>query len=141
MRVFFIGTILGVALLWAQGSLTTSAQTAPPKVSKKAVLEWDAPTTNEDGTPLDDLAVYVLAVAPVGVDLATGGSPTRTIQTAGTETQLPIKDLVNGLSKGTYRFWVAARDTYGNQSLWSDVLELDVDPRAPGRPGNLRVAE
>ena len=42
------------------GSSGTSGGGGSPVVVGRLSLEWDAPTTNEDGTPLTDLAGYKL---------------------------------------------------------------------------------
>ncbi|NLF24304.1 MAG: fibronectin type III domain-containing protein [Deltaproteobacteria bacterium] len=86
-------------------------------------LEWDAPTLNADGTVLTDLAGYLLRQqGPSGntlffeVPLSAGES-------------YAVSNLVVGKR---YSFVVAAIDFSGNQSEWSNVLEVTVpDPRAP----------
>jgi hypothetical protein len=83
------------------------------------LLEWDAPTTNEDGTVLTDLAGYKLyygsapGIYDQNIDL---GNITNTSQS---------------LPPGMYYFAVTAYDTSGNESKYSD--EVSIDALAPNK--------
>ena len=74
-------------------------------------LSWTAPTTNQDNTPLTDLAGYKVyhGFASRSYDV--------TID-VGLTTSAVLSDLQDGR---TYYFAVTAYDTSGNQSLFTEV--------------------
>ena len=76
-------------------------------------ISWTPPTTNDDGTPLTDLAgyrIYLGTSAP-----ACGGTPFRTITSAQA-----VSTIVTGLTAGTMYFArVSAVDSSGNESACS----------------------
>jgi hypothetical protein len=72
-------------------------------------LGWDAPTTNEDGTPLTDLAGYT-------VYYGTSSGVYTQLEDAGTATTYDVTNLTAGT---TYYFVVTARDYSGNESTFS----------------------
>lgn len=82
----------------------------PPVNGTDVTLAWDAPTTNADGTPLEDLAGYNVHV----IENASARTPVFTTETTHTVT----------LPAGTHRVWVTAQDTAGNRSIPSNELEL-----------------
>ena len=92
-------------------------------------LSWDAPTTNEDGSPLTDLAGYKLYCGP------------------SVNNYLPIKDVggvleypvSNDLADGVHHCVVTAYDTSGNESNYSDEVVFPLDRVGPGAPTNLRL--
>jgi hypothetical protein len=75
------------------------------------MLSWTAPTTNEDGSTLDDLAGYKLHY---------GTRPQQYTQvvTVGSYTTVEIDDL----GFGTYYLTVTAYDIYGNESDFSNEI-------------------
>ena len=75
------------------------------------MLSWAAPTTNEDGSPLEDLAGYKLYY---------GTSPGLYSQviTVGDYTTAEIGEL----GTGTYYLTVTAFDIYGNESEFSNEI-------------------
>lgn len=81
-------------------------------------LTWNAPTTNEDGTPLRDLAFYEVEQRYSTNDEWAPAPP-----------GLIVASRTSWINKGypqdnTYYFRVRARDSGGNVSLWSEVSEL-----------------
>ena len=79
--------------------------------SNSLMLSWVAPTTNEDGSTLDDLAGYKLYY---------GTEPGQYSQviTVGDFTTSEI----GGLGSGTYYLTVTAYDIYGNESNFSNEI-------------------
>ncbi len=79
----------------------------PTSGSHGAITNWDPPTTNVDGTPLNDLAGYKMHV---------GTSP------GSYDTVIDIKDpaatgyVVDNLTAGAHYFMVTAYDKNGNES-------------------------
>ncbi len=95
------------------GSTTTNALT-------NAKLEWDAPTTNEDGTRLTDLKGYKLYYGPSSQNY-TGSidvGDTRSVEIASISDTLP--------TSGTVCFAVTAYDTLGNESNYSNEVCGDI---------------
>jgi len=80
--------------------------------SNSLMLSWVAPTTNEDGSPLDDLAGYKLYY---------GNAPGiySNVITVGDYTTAEIGDL----GSGTYYLTVTAYDIYGNESVFSNEID------------------
>lgn len=85
-------------------------------------LAWDAPTTNEDGTPLTDLAGYKVYYGTES-----------TIYTESIDVGSVLTYQVNGLSDGTYYFAVTAYDTSMNESNYSNEVStvIAIAPSAP----------
>ncbi len=79
--------------------------------SGTVTLTWDAPTTNEDGTPLNDLGGYKVYYG------RSSGSYTNSID-AGLDNSIAI----GALSQGTWFFAVTAYDTSGNESGYSNEV-------------------
>jgi hypothetical protein len=83
--------------------------------SSSAVLSWDPPTTNADGSELTDLARYNVYYGP---DI-------------NNYTMIPIGNVttytVNNLSSGTYYFVVTALDDSDNESEASNVACKIID--------------
>ena len=80
--------------------------------SNSLMLSWNAPTTNEDGSPLNDLAGYKLYY---------GNAPGiySNVITVGEYTTAEIGDL----GSGTYYLTVTAYDIYGNESAFSNEID------------------
>jgi hypothetical protein len=79
--------------------------------ASSVTLSWDAPTTNEDGSPLIDLSGYKVYYG------SSSGSYTQSIN-VGNNTQIMIDDL----SSGSWCFSITAYDTSGNESMYSDEV-------------------
>ena len=76
------------------------------------ILSWSPPVINDDGTDLTDLAGYMIYYG------TTSGSYIYYAD-IGNEISYQIKDLEEGL---TYYFAVAAYDTSGNESAYSNEV-------------------
>ena len=88
-----------------------------PGDTYSVTLEWDAPTTDALGRPLQDLYGYRLYYWERE---STAGS--ETIIELGAETGVTV----TGLLAGDYLFAVTALDTLGNESDLSDPLPVKV---------------
>lgn len=95
------------------------------------LLEWDAPTTNTDGSVLDDLDGYAIYQR-----LFTGvfdfTSPLVVVDATQTTYQ------VTGLGDGHFVWVVRAVDVDGNESESSNEASVAI-VLAPNPPTNLRV--
>jgi len=92
----------------------------PPATTGSLTLGWDAPSANEDGSPLTDLAgynVYYSRTTPVTVT-------NSTVVQLATVTTATLSDLM----PGTYFVAVAARDVNGNISGLSASVRAEVSP-------------
>jgi len=89
-----------------------------------AVLFWDPPTTNADGTPLTDLAGYKLYYG------TTSGNYSNSID-VGNVTTFQINNLTDGL---TYYFAATAYDTSGNESSFSNEVSKTISSPPPPPP-------
>ncbi|GMT47579.1 MAG: hypothetical protein IEMM0007_1145 [bacterium] len=104
------------------GSTTT-------KVLTSAKLEWEAPTTNENGTPLTDLKGYKLYYGPSS-DNYTGSIDVG--DTTSVEIATIIDSIYNALptsdtsTADTVCFAVTAYDTLGNESDYSNEVCGDI---------------
>lgn len=130
-----LASTLAIAGLWLNGDLA-SAQDAPSAIGKNGGLEWDAVTTNEDGTPINDLRHYTVGAFAVGQNPNNGADPIASVDT--TETRIGIAKL-QGLAAGPVDFYVSATDTHDNRSAWSGPLSTTFDPVSPTPPGGLRI--
>ena len=86
-----------------------------PTDTYSVTLEWDAPTTDAVGRPLEDLSGYRLYYRET--DSAAGS---ETMIELGPETRVTV----SGLPAGDYLFAVTALDTLGNESDLSDLLPV-----------------
>ncbi len=80
----------------------------------EATLAWDAPTTNEDGTALGDLAGFRVYYG------AASGGYSSSID-VGKVTTYRVTGLTNGL---TYYFATSAYDSAGNESAYSNEASM-----------------
>lgn len=91
-----------------------------PTDTYSLTLEWDPPTTDAVGQPLEDLAGYRLYYtdggSPPGVD--------ATMVEVGDTTRVTV----TGLPEGDYVFAVTALDSDANESDFSDPLPVEVGP-------------
>jgi hypothetical protein len=90
-----------------------------PGDTYSVTLEWDAPTTDAVGRPLDDLAGYRLYYRETESE-----SGSETMVELGAENRATVK----GLSAGDYLFGVTALDGMGNESDLSEPLPVEVGP-------------
>ena len=85
--------------------------------SGSATLNWNAPTTNTDGSALTDLAGYKIYWGT-----AQGNYPnTQTLTGTGVQTYV-----VSQLTPATWFFVVTAFDAQGNESTYSNVAQKTV---------------
>jgi hypothetical protein len=97
--------------------------------SRTATVSWDAPTTNNNGTPLTDLAGYRIYYGSNPENL----SHTVQIGTVGLQTYV-----IDDLEAGTWYFAVRAVATNGTESTLSDIaaktIRAEVAPPEDTRP-------
>jgi hypothetical protein len=89
---------------------------AVQQTTGQAILNWDPPTTNVDGSPLTDLGGYTVYMGPSAGNL----SPLLDV-TVNTHTQ-------QGLPVGTHFFAVTAWDTETprNESDLSNIVSKEI---------------
>lgn len=111
------------------------AQTTPPK-GANARLVWELPTTNEDGTPLTDLAGIMIKVFNPGDDVDVVAPLTSFTITSPTVTEVKVIDVLTsgGLKNGTYRFAAYAFDLSNNVSQESNVIDEVIKVHPPKPP-------
>src|SRR3990170_1669525 len=91
-----------------------------PAHAGEAVLTWDPPTTNTDGTPLTDLAGYKIHYG------TTSGNYTTVID-VGNVTTYTVTNLTNNV---TYYFATTAYDSSGNESGYSNEVSKTISGTA-----------
>ena len=93
------------------GEVSTKEQDPPGNIgsSYSLILNWTAPTTNEDGSPLQDLAGYK-------VYYGTDSHQYSRVVTVGSETSVEIGDM----GPGTWYVAIIAFDMLGNESNYSN---------------------
>ena len=80
-------------------------------------LAWVAPTTNEDGSPLTDLAGYSVYV---------GSDPAALVKIATINPATSYR--LTSEQPGTRYFALATNDTSGNESVLSNIASIDLGP-------------
>ncbi|MBT8461968.1 MAG: fibronectin type III domain-containing protein [Gemmatimonadetes bacterium] len=90
-----------------------------PSDTWSVTLEWDAPTIDAVGRPLEDLSGYRLYYRETG---SAPGSEAMVELDSGT------RATVEGLPAGDYLFAVTALDNLGNESDLSNPLPVEVGP-------------
>lgn len=100
----------------------------PTLFAQDVGLVWDAPTTNEDGSPLTDLSNYKVYY---------NETETGAFEFVGTTTGTTYTDA--GRTDGQHCYYVTAVDTAGNESLPSNTVCTVIDTLRPGSPTNLRI--
>ena len=88
-----------------------------PAPSYSATVSWTAPVQNTNGTPLTDVAGYVISY---------GTSPTSLAQSIVVSDPGLTTGTVTGLPAGTYYFSVATRNSTGASSTASGVVSRTV---------------
>lgn len=89
-----------------------------PSEGFSVTLEWDAPTQDAEGRPLEDLAGYRLYYS---TSLPPSGPEGMRL-----ELDLETRATVSGIPAGRYYFAVTAIDAVGNESDLSDPLEVEI---------------
>ena len=122
-EIAHIGSTTGVTITASDG--TDSASLPPFDITVEAVrlgsaiVSWDIPTTNADGSNLADLAGFFISYGQAS------GSYTRTVVVNDqTQTSASIEDL----EAGTWYFVVLAYDLAGNESAPSTEVSKLVVP-------------
>jgi len=92
--------------------------TPPPATSGTATLTWTPPTTNTDGSPLTDLAGYVVYYGTSATDLQASAQVTDPTATSYS---------FANLAEGTWYFAVAAYASDGTQSAQTSVMSVTVE--------------
>lgn len=111
------------------------------------VATWTAPTTNEDGSPLEgpggtnDLKNYILRITDAG-----GGAGFREVTTTDTSYTLTFNENRNifGVPKPRLTFQIASRDEVGNTSQFVAFHAVNPPPIAPtltGQNGAIVILE
>jgi hypothetical protein len=114
----------------------------PVPLTAKTVALWEAPTLNEDGTPLIDLSHYDVALAAADAHLNTDDSPLalKRVDAISSTTEVQILELFGDeVLAGVQSLWAAAVDHNGNRGRWAGPVFLNFDAIAPGMLGNFRV--
>lgn len=115
------GTTGAVAITASDGGSTASlapftinitAPATPPPTTGSATLSWTIPTQNTDGSPLTDLAGYIIRYGTSAANMSKSISVSSATTTAYE---------IDNLSSGTYYFEVIAYSSEGTQSAPSDV--------------------
>jgi len=104
-----------VTISWS--SINTDSCTAEGSWTNQTItngseLSWEAPSTNQDGSTLTDLAGYVIHYGTNRNNL----NQTININNAGLTTYI-----IDDLPAATYFFAITARDNNGNESLPSNI--------------------
>jgi hypothetical protein len=113
---------LGIAVASVASCTPDGPESGPPTHptdTYSVTLEWNAPTTDAVGRPLEDLAGYRLYYSPDPGDEADA----EMIDVGGV-----TRFTVIGLEAGDYLFAVTALDDDGNESEFSDPLPVEVGP-------------
>ena len=118
---------LAVAALYALlagcggGNTESSSSTpAPAPAPGSITLEWDEPTVNVDGTPLINLASYRVYVK----SNAAGQYPNTAALEISPSPPGSTEQATLNLANGTHYIVVTARDTSGNESVYSNEISV-----------------
>ncbi|HBI23069.1 MAG TPA: hypothetical protein DDX84_02410 [Nitrospiraceae bacterium] len=100
------------------GLLTTSCGVEGEGGSASLTLHWEPPTTNVDGTELNDLAGFKIYYGIISGEY-----------TEVTDIKNPnaIEYMIENLPPGTYYFAATAYDIYGNESSYSNEVSKIVN--------------
>ena len=113
------GTIALVSVASCTPDAPESGPPTHPTEGFSLTLEWNAPTTDAVGRPLDDLAGYRLYYSP---------DPPTEADAQMVDVGNVTRYTVSGLAAGDYLFAVTAVDEDGNESEFSDPLPAEVGP-------------
>lgn len=102
------------------GPTDPGEQQPPPSQTFSVVLEWNAPTEDAEGGPLDDLAGYRVHYR--------ASSPANGPGATSVEVGDATLATVSGVPAGSWRFGVTARDVSGNESALSNEVQVEVGP-------------
>ena len=108
------------------------ALAAAPAFGASINLAWTAPTTNEDGSALDDLAGHYVYCTDIAGEYS---DPICKID-VGMDTSATVEMLVDG---GTYFFVVTAYDDNLNESDPSNEVSNTFPYLCPSPPGGLTI--
>jgi hypothetical protein len=104
---------------------------ASPSHASSAILYWDAPTNNEDGTPLTDLDGYWLYYG------TSSGYYSNKVNVGNVATYQ-----LGNLAEGhTYYFAVTAYDTSGNESTSSYEVSKTISPPTDTSPPTIQIID
>ena len=132
MKKLFPIFVLSLFLLTGCGSMGGTDAEAIQKYD----FTWDSPTTNEDGTPLTDLAGFIFYCG-----ISSGAYNVN--KNVGNANTIPINDILYAEPLGKYYCAVTAYDTSDNESRYSDEIMRYKSSRGyfdgvpPGEPTNL----
>jgi len=117
-----VGTFSNIVISVSDGQASAalpafSIQVSAQAVSGSATLSWVAPTTNTDGSPLTDLAGFVINY---------GTSSTNLNQQVTVSSATATGYTVTGLATGTWYFTVYAYTSVGTQSSPSNVASKTI---------------
>jgi hypothetical protein len=90
----------------------TTPAAVPAKAPTSAMLSWQAPAENEDGTPIEGLAGYYIHF---------GQSAAELDQLVEVSDAASTTYVINGLSSGTYYFAVSAYNVFGIEGPLSNI--------------------
>ena len=105
------GSYAGIVISVSDGKATASLApftVAVAAATSTAELAWTKPTSNEDGTPLTDLAGYKIRYG------ASAGALTELVDVAGAEITTAS---IGGLAAGTWYFSIASYTSAGVESV------------------------
>jgi len=113
-----VGTFSNIVISVSDGQASASLaafsiQVKAQGTTGSATLSWVAPTTNTDGTPLTDLAGYIINY---------GTSSTTLNQQITVSSASATGYTVTGLASGTWYFTVTAYTSVDTQSAPSDMV-------------------
>jgi hypothetical protein len=98
-------------------TITVAAAPAPPQTLGTATLKWAAPTQNTDGSPITNLAGYVVSY---------GNSATALSQTVSITNPATLTYTVQNLGTGTWYFAVSSTESDGTESALSAVVSKTI---------------
>lgn len=119
-----LAILIVVVMMLILGGLVTIASAGNSDVT----LAWDAPTTNEDGTPLTDLKGYKIYYGHKA------GTYTINIDVGNVTTYKVTK-----LPDGKYFFAATAYDITGNESAYSNEVQAVLDTVGPKPPSGCKI--
>jgi len=135
-KLILIMVIATLSACGSSGGGITIQEVAPPPGSSpetSALLTWDAPTTNTDGSCIIDHGGYNVYYSEDSFSLANliRNANASCIDT-GVDTGTGCGNIyectytVSSLTTGTWHFAVTAYDNHGNESELSNVLNKDI---------------